>query len=106
MAPTDEESQYNEFVKVAKKQPSSFFMRDQHLIADATQLEICGVGDVDVLDDFNRMSTGNFGIYAYETTAEWSRKPVNVYPQHIMTHTQEGMAAALALRQLLADALN
>lgn len=65
-----------------------FFCPPQHKIGTSEELQIFGVGDVTIKDEHHRVTTGSFGIYAYEVDPTTkAKRPVFIYPHWIKTNT-------------------
>jgi hypothetical protein len=96
---TSEDKEYNDFVSLAKKTRSRFFCPDTLLIPMPGELLIEGVGDVDVMDNRQRIVTGKFGIYVYEVDMTTGAKVAcYVYLEDIKRDNQKGISALEAMR--------
>ena len=94
------------FVLQARKTRSKFFLPQSLLTPTQGELLIQGVGDVEIKDQLQRITTGRFGIYAYEVDkATGNRQPVYVYLDDISTKAKGGLEALEVIRVLLSDAM-
>lgn len=103
---TESDKEHNTFVLQARQTKSMYFCPPEMHIPTSDQLEILGVGDVEVTDKRQVIITHRNGIYAKEVGSDGKAKPVYILPDEIRVTMPRGLEALKAIHAMLKEAMN